>query len=118
MMVRLAKKKEKNNARAVFSEYWQEMNLVFYSRAGTHHGRENVLKEFKRIAKKAGIQKKVNLHMLRHTNATILIAEGIDLHTLARRLGHESIQITSDTYGHLISGQQKEAAAAFGNFMR
>ena len=97
---------------------WASDDLIFPSRAGNYHFASNILKEFKRVAKAAGITQKVNLHMLRHTNATVLIAKPVDLHTLARRLGHESIQITSDTYGHLIRGQQAGAAAAFGKFLR
>ena len=97
---------------------WASDDLIFPSRAGNYHFASNILKEFKKACKSAGITQKVNLHMLRHTNATVLIAKPVDLHTLARRLGHESIQITSDTYGHLIRGQQAGAAAAFGEFLR
>ena len=117
MMVRLAKKREKNEARALL-EGWTENSLIFPSRAGSYHFASNILKEFKKVCKAAGITQKVNLHQLRHTNATILIAAGIDLHTLSRRLGHETISVTSDLYGHLIVGQQRDAAAAFGNFLK
>jgi site-specific recombinase XerD len=44
------------------------------------------------MGKKIDIVGRVSLHTLRHSKATILSAQKIDLHTLTRRLGHESIQ--------------------------
>jgi integrase len=48
---------------------------------------------------------------LRHTYATLNIAAGLDLFTLSRRMGHKSIAITSNTYGHLYQGQTQDADA-------
>ena len=118
MMQRLEAKKEKNAARAVFADNWQELNLIFPSRAGNYHYQSNVLQEFKRVAKAAGITQRVNLHQLRHTNAAISIAQGMDIYVLSRRLGHENISITLDFYGHLQSGSQTTAATAYQEFMR
>ena len=52
------------------------------------------------------------IHDLRHTHASWMIAEGIDMKTLQERLGHESITTTMDLYGHLLPGAQEKAAAA------
>jgi integrase len=54
----------------------------------------------------------IHFHDLRHTHASWLIADGIPLPEIQRRLGHESIQITVDTYGHLLpqGGEQVKAA--------
>lgn len=52
------------------------------------------------------------IHDLRHSHASWLIAAGVDLLTVQRRLGHESITTTSDRYGHLGPQQQLAAAAA------
>jgi integrase len=51
----------------------------------------------------------VSLHTLRHTHASILIREGVDILTISRRLGHSSAAITLGVYGHLISS--KDGAA-------
>ena len=60
----------------------------------------------------------VTLHSLRHTHASMLIAAGVDILTISRRLGHASVKVTLDTYGHLIHGTDDRAAkvmdAAFG----
>jgi integrase len=63
----------------------------------------------------------VTLHSLRHTHASMLIAAGVDIFTVSRRLGHASPTITLNTYGHLIRGTDERAAqimeAAFGSKM-
>jgi integrase len=42
------------------------------------------------------------VHDLRHSHASQLIAEGLPLPVISRRLGHKSIQVTIDRYGHLM----------------
>jgi integrase len=63
----------------------------------------------------------VTLHSLRHTHASMLIASGMDVLTISRRLGHGSPTITLRVYGHLIHGADDRAAqiidAAFGSKM-
>ena len=63
----------------------------------------------------------VTLHSLRHTHASMLIASGVDILTISRRLGHSSPTITLSVYGHLIHGTDDRAAqvmdAAFGSKM-
>jgi integrase len=60
----------------------------------------------------------LKLHSLRHTHASMLIASGMDVLTISRRLGHGSPTITLQVYGHLIHGADDRAAqimdAAFG----
>lgn len=58
------------------------------------------------------LNKHPRIHDLRHSHASWLIAAGIDLPTIQRRLGHESIKTTVDLYGHLDPGQLKAAADA------
>jgi integrase len=59
------------------------------------------------------------LHSLRHTHVSMLLASGMDILTISRRIGHASVKVTLDTYGHLIHGTDDRAAqimdAAFGN---
>jgi len=61
----------------------------------------------------------ITLHSLRHTHASMLIASGLDILTISRRLGHSSPTITLSVYGHLIHGGDDRAAqimnAAFGS---
>ena len=52
----------------------------------------------------------VTLHSLRHTHASMLIASGMDILTVSRRLGHSSPTITLGVYGHLVGGTDDRAA--------
>jgi integrase len=51
-----------------------------------------------------------SIHALRHTYAAQLIAGGIPLKVISDRLGHSSIRITAEVYGHLIRGVDEQAA--------
>ena len=52
----------------------------------------------------------VRLHDLRHTHASILLQNGIDVLTVAHRLGHAKPSTTQDIYGHVLPGKDQEAA--------
>jgi integrase len=52
------------------------------------------------------------IHDLRHSHASWLFSQGMDLLAVQRRLGHESITTTADRYGHLLPGQQLAATVA------
>jgi integrase len=56
---------------------------------------------------------KVTLHALRHTHASQLIASGMDVLTISRRLGHGTPSITLDVYSHLFKPTDRGAAAVF-----
>jgi integrase len=58
------------------------------------------------------LTKTPRIHDLRHSHASWLITAGVDLPTIQRRLGHESITVTVDTYGHLAPDQLSRAALA------
>jgi len=60
------------------------------------------------ILKKTGLRY-VRLHDLRHTFASLLIQNGESLAYVKEQLGHHSIQITVDTYGHLVPGGNRQA---------
>lgn len=66
-------------------------------------------KRLKRILERAGLPQ-VTLHSLRHTNATLLITGGVDVRTVAARLGHSQTSTTLNIYAETI--KSAEAAAA------
>jgi site-specific recombinase XerD len=55
------------------------------------------------------IQRKMNLHSLRHTTATLLKRAGVDIHIIQRILRHADIKLTADTYGHVNAEDLREA---------
>ena len=54
----------------------------------------------------------VTFHALRHTHASALIASGVDVVTISRRLGHSSPKVTLDVYAHLFRSTDRSAATA------
>lgn len=71
----------------------------------------------KRILRDAGLET-VRFHDLRHTFATLAIQNGVDIKTLSSMLGHYSAGFTLDTYAHVTSKMQREAANKVGKFMK
>jgi integrase len=61
---------------------------------------------------------RVTFHALRHTHASALIAAGIDVVTVSRRLGHGSPAITLSVYSHLFRKTDTAAAAAIEKVLR
>jgi len=61
-----------------------------------------------RILEKAELPR-IRLHDLRHTYASLLIQQGESLAYVQQQLGHSSIQVTVDVYGHLIPGANRAA---------
>jgi Phage integrase family len=60
------------------------------------------------LLEKAGLRR-VRFHDLRHTYASLLIQSGESLAYVKEQLGHSSIQITVDLYGHLVPGANRSA---------
>jgi integrase len=54
---------------------------------------------------------KVRFHDLRHSYGSIKIEQGENIHYVERQMGHSSIQVTIDTYGHLLETRKPDAAA-------
>lgn len=66
-------------------------------------------RDFHRVLKKAGLRG-MPMHALRHTFAALLIAAGHNPKYLQHQMGHGSVQITLDLYGHLYDEANREAA--------
>jgi len=81
---------------------------VFASQDGTALDEANVRHMFYRILEKAGLRR-IRFHDLRHTFASLLIQQGESLAYVRDQMGHASIQITADVYGHLVPGANREA---------
>ena len=67
-------------------------------------------RHFKPAVVRAELDTRTRFHDLRHTHAAILIAQGEHPKVIQLRLGHSSIQVTLDTYGHLFEGLDEAAA--------
>ena len=67
--------------------------------------------------KAAGIVERLRLHQARHSYASFLIAAGVNPKTLSVLMGHASIQITFDRYGHLMPGAMQVAVDLLDTFI-
>jgi integrase len=59
----------------------------------------------------------IGLHEARHTYASLMIAAGVNIKAISTYMGHASIQITLDLYGHLLPGNEDEAASLLDAFL-
>ena len=55
---------------------------------------------------------RVRFHDLRHSSETFLLAQGMTLKDVEQQLGHSSIVLTSNTYGHVLEQRTRQVAAA------
>ena len=67
----------------------------------------------RRVLKRAGLPY-VRFHDLRHTFATLALQNGVDVKTVSSILGHFSAGFTLDTYAHVTTTAQREAAKKMG----
>ncbi len=78
-------------------------------RHGTYYGK-HFKPTVKRLVRSGELPREIRFHDLRHTAAAILIRQGVHPKAISDRLGHSSIAITMDLYGHLYDDQQTDIA--------
>ena len=86
--------------------------LVFSHVDGSPRAPATLTHAFRKLADRIGLRG-VRLHDLRHTHASLLLRQGVHPKIVSERLGHANIQITLDTYSHLLPGLQEAAALKF-----
>ncbi|WHX68241.1 site-specific integrase [Peribacillus frigoritolerans] len=112
-----AHKERQETQRKRLGEQYQDQDLVICTEIGTLQDPRNVLRVMKRISKAANVTS-IRFHDIRHTHASILISEGVDIVKVAARLGHSDPTITLKNYAHLIPNQDDEVADIFHNALQ
>jgi len=85
--------------------------LVFTDSEGGPIRKSNLLRRsFKPLLERAGLPLATRFHDLRHSAATLLLAQGVHPKIVQERPGHSTITLTLDTYSHVLEGMQREAA--------
>ena len=85
--------------------------LIFCDTRGGPLRKSNLVRRsFLPLLKRAGLPA-IRFHDLRHTAATLLLAQGIHPKIVQERLGHSQISLTLDTYSHVLPGMGREAAS-------
>ncbi len=95
--------------RLLAGQRWHDTGMVFTTTIGTPLDPRNVYRHFQRALAEAGLPQK-RFHDLRHTCATLLLAQGVHPRGVMDILGHSQIALTMDTYSHVIPALQREAA--------
>jgi integrase len=92
-------------------ERWIDTGFIFTTSKGTPIDPRNFYREFSRTCDEAGLGH-WHPHELRHAAASLMLAQGVKLHVVSQVLGHSSIRMTSDVYGHLLEPDRRDAARA------
>lgn len=88
---------------------WKESGHVFTSTIGTPMEPSNFRRAFQKLLARAGIEH-MRIHDMRHTAASLMIAQKIEPKMISEILGHSRTGITMDLYGHLFEPMRREAA--------
>ncbi len=88
---------------------FKEIDLVFRNSKESKINETDFSNDLKRRAKEAGISKRVYPHLFRHSFATQLLIEGIDVALVSKILGHKDIRTTVENYLHLADETLKDA---------
>jgi integrase len=86
-------------------------DVVFTAPRGGKVRTRNFRRTWLKVCARAGLEG-LRIHDLRHTHAAMLIAANVPLTAIQRRLGHSSIAVTSDLYGHLLPVVDENIAVA------
>jgi integrase len=89
---------------------WEDADLVFTSLSGTPLDPRGVDRKFKRLLAKAQLPVTTRLHDLRHSAASLLLAQGVPMRTIMELLGHSSIAMTANVYSHIAPTMLRDAA--------
>lgn len=96
---------------------YNNRHLVFATYTGNPVGRKTIERNFNKIIEAAGVRR-IRPHDLRHSCATLLIAQGVHLKTVQERLRHTDIRTTGNIYSHVLPKMQEEANRKMGKVLK
>ena len=89
--------------------------MVFAREDGSYMEPTTFRKKYQKMLSKAGL-KKFTIHALRHTFATRALEAKVPIKAVSQILGHASVQITMDTYSHVLPEYQSEAMSRIADY--
>ena len=106
-------KKHINNQRELFLScglVYSDTDFLFTTKGCQPINSRNLQRAWERTLKRANVRYR-KFHNVRHTYASKLLANGVDIKTISTLLGHSNISITADTYIHVVSETKADAAS-------
>jgi integrase len=110
------RKKQLEN-KLYLGENYIDNNFVCCQNDGRPYDPDYISRHFLRKSTSIDIPK-VRFHDLRHTHATLLLQANVNSKVVSERLGHSKVNITLDTYSHVLPDMQKEAVKKLQNIMQ
>lgn len=102
--------------KSICGDFWYESDRLFVQDNGKPIHPSTISKWFEKFVKQIGLPV-INFHGLRHTNATLLIAQQVDVATVSARLGHAQITTTYNFYVHPLKSHDKMAGNVLENLL-
>jgi integrase len=96
--------------RLVAGMSWKDQDLVFTNRTGRPIEPILLHRDYKALLKKAELPVTLRFHDLRHSAASLLLAQGVHPRAIMELLGHSSIAVTMNVYGHVMPAMMRDAA--------
>ncbi len=110
-------RERQNGERLLAGSLWEDGDFVFTTAVGRPLDARNVVRQFKRQLVDAGLPD-IRFHDLRHSCATLLLAQGVPARALMDLLGHSQISLTLGTYSHVSQELRAGVAASMDRALR
>lgn len=102
--------------KSIYGELWTNSDRLFVQAHGKPMHPSSISKWFVRYVSTIGLPV-INFHGLRHTNASLLVAQNVDIAVVSARLGHAQISTTLDFYVHPLLSHNRKAGYALENLL-
>ena len=102
--------------KSIYGELWTDSDRLFVQANGKPMHPSTISKWFVKYVGQIGLPV-INFHGLRHTNASLLVAQNIDIAVISARLGHAQISTTLDFYVHPLLSHNRKAGYALENLL-
>jgi integrase len=98
--------------------YRTDLDLVFCNPDGSELSPDSISSMVSALYRRLKLPKGASLHSLRHRHASILLASGVPLTDVSKRLGHANPNVTAAIYAHALPGRDALVAEAWEEFQR
>jgi len=103
--------------RRAFGPGYPSQGLLMVNETGRPLHPDTITARFNRLVDRAGV-KRIRLHDVRHTYATLALDTGVDPKTLSDRIGHANMSVTLQIYGHRSHGRDQAMAQNLGDLIQ